>query len=68
VTVTDLIERLKTCDHDAVVNVAVRTHTQAYAVAVVSPFELDHAYQGCTLWITLPENMHTVNRSGVRHV
>jgi hypothetical protein len=60
--VQELIEKLRRCDHDAVVNVAVRVHTQAHAVAVVEPFELDRAYQGCTLWISLPANMHTVER------
>lgn len=61
-TVEELIEELKRHDHNAVVNVAVRVHTRAHTVATVKPFLLDRAYEGCTFWISLPENMHVVER------
>jgi hypothetical protein len=65
-TKQELLELLKRCDHDATVMVAVRVSTQAHAVAVVEPFEVDRAFQGCTLWISLPANMHTVERKAAR--
>ena len=61
-TVQELIEKLQTRDPAAEVNVVVRTFTQSFAVAHVSPFEVDDSYGGCAIWISLPQNMYTVKR------
>lgn len=63
-TVSELIVKL--CDAKPISNVkvAVHVHTRKHTVAVVEPFEVDYSYDGCTLWISLPENMHVVERKG----
>jgi len=61
-TVRELIEELCKLDSNDQVVVAVRTHTQAYAVAIVTPFDVDTSYSGATVWVSLPEKMHTVTR------
>jgi hypothetical protein len=61
-TVRELIEQLCKLDSEADVMVAVRSWTQAYAVAIVTPFDVSADYSGATVWVSLPENMHTVSR------
>lgn len=57
-TVAEVSKALAALDQDAECIVHVRTHTQKCSVAQVSPFLID--YMG--IWISLPSNMHTVER------
>jgi hypothetical protein len=61
--VSELVTLLqKLPDQDVEVLVNVRVHTQAYGVAQVTPWDVDQAYGGATIEISLPENMHVVKR------
>lgn len=62
-TVIELIDRLKKLDNqsaEAIVN--VRVCTQAFGVAQCKVWDVDQSYDGATLEITLPDNMHVVVR------
>ena len=54
----ELIEHLRTLDKDAEAIVAVRTFTQAFTLAHVSPFTV----QGNVIYISLPENQYIASR------
>lgn len=61
-TVEELLTHLERFPKDAGVKVAVRVFTRAHAIANETPFEIDGSYDGCTLWISLPQSMHVVDR------
>ena len=61
-TVKELIGKLETFDPNAAVIVSVHVYTRPYSVAGVTPFEVDQGYGGCALSISLPDNMHVVER------
>lgn len=64
-TVKELIAELqKLSNQDAEVLVNVRTHTQVYGQAQVSPWWVDHSYGGATIEVTLPEGMSIAKRKG----
>lgn len=63
-TVSELIEKLqKLPDRNKEVSINVRTRTQAYGQAQVSPWDVDQSYNGATIEVTLPEGMYIGKRS-----
>ena len=61
--VKELIAELKKLDNQyAEVLVNVRTYTQAYGLAQVSPWQVDQSYGGATIEVTLPEGMSISKR------
>jgi len=64
-TVSELIEKLsKLPNQDVEVLVNVRTMTQVYGRAQVTPWQVSQAYGGATIDITLPEGFSVSQRKG----
>lgn len=57
--VKELIQKLQELEPERVIEVKVRCHTRRHSVASVTPFEVDWA----GIWISLPDNMHVVERN-----
>ena len=64
-TVGELIENLKKLDPNATALVCVGVYTRRYPVASVTPNEITQGYGGCAIYISLPDNMHVVERKAV---
>lgn len=61
--VNELIAQLqKLPNQDIEVLVDVRTSTQVYGLAQVTPWEVSPAYGGATIKITLPSGMYIAKR------
>jgi hypothetical protein len=62
-TVNELIQKLqKLPNQDIEVLINVKTYTQAFGVAQVTPFAVDQSYTGATISLTLPEGMSVSKR------
>ena len=62
-TVGELREKLDGFGPEETVVVSVRVHTRRYSVCGVTPFEVEGGYGGCAIYISLPDNMHVVERA-----
>ena len=62
-TVKELIAELqKLPNQDQEVLVNVKTTTQVYGRAQVTPWDVDQSYGGATITVTLPEGMYVGSR------
>jgi hypothetical protein len=65
-TVAELVQKLQQLpNQNKEVLVNVKTYTQVYGKAQVTPFDVDQSYNGATISICLPEGMVVSKRKSM---